>query len=145
MGYVVRICDDDLVFRVVRYHNGFVNGTCYQMSIFTISGLLFAFFTQVSHLQEDCHMDKVEDWDKLSFAMRQVKSSMDVSPDSAFWGHLSGGLNTQAIHHCFPSISAMHLRAMYPGFREVCKKHGVELKEAPDLSSFLQGFIAFSN
>jgi fatty acid desaturase len=134
-----------LFFAWVGYHNGFINGICQQMSILTISGLFFAFFTQVSHLQEECHMDNAEDWDKLSFAMRQVKSSMDFSADSAVWGHISGGLNTQAIHHCFPSISAMHLRAMYPGFREVCKKHGVELKEAPSLSSFLLGFVAFSN
>jgi len=134
-----------LFFVWCGYHNGFVNGICFQMSILTISGLFFAFFTQVSHLQEECHMDKVEDWDKLSFAMRQVKSSMDFSAESAAWGHVSGGLNTQAIHHCFPSISAMHLRAMYPGFREVCKKHGVELKESPSLSDFLLGFVAFSN
>jgi hypothetical protein len=39
----------------------------------------------------------------------------------------------------------MHLRALYPGFRKVCQKHGVELKEATSLGSFLWGFVHFSN
>ena len=32
-------------------------------------------------------------------------------------GHVSGGLNTQAIHHCLPPISAMHLRSSGKGGR----------------------------
>lgn len=89
-------------------------------------------------------MDEQEK-EKLSFAKRQVLSSLDFSADSSFWGHVSGGLNTQAIHHCFPSVSAMHLRDIYPQFRKVCLKHGVKLKEASSLSAFLWGFVEFSN
>jgi len=128
----------------VFHHQGFIKGICDMMSIYCVASLSFSFFTQVSHLQEECHPDDAE-WEKLSFAKRQVKTSVDFSPDSVLWGHLSGGLNTQAIHHCFPSVSAMHLRALYPKFRKVCEKHGVELKEAPSLGRFLMGYVYFSN
>merc|ERR1719203_622211 len=117
---------------------------CHFMSVYTVSSFLFDFFTQVSHLQEECFVDEKER-SKLSFAKRQVTSSMDFAPDSSVWGHLSGGLNTQAIHHCFPSVSAMHLRALYPTFRQVCLKHNVALKEATSLSAFVWGFVKFSN
>jgi len=124
--------------------HGLVKGLCYQMSIFVISSYLFSFFTQLSHLQEECFVDEKKR-EELSFSKRQVISSMDFAADSAFWGHVSGGLNTQAIHHCFPSVSAMHLRALYPAFRQVCEKHGVKLKDAPSLGKFIWGFVTFTN
>jgi len=114
------------------------------MAVYTISSYLFSFFTQVSHLQEECHPDE-KDMAKYSFAQRQVVTSIDFAADSAMWGHISGGLNTQAIHHCFPSVSAMHLRELYPKFRKVCRKHGVQLKESPSLTEFVGGFIHFAN
>jgi len=134
-----------IAFWVVCYsYHGCFKAICYQMSVYVISSYCFSFFTQVSHLQEECFIDPKK-LEELSFAKRQVASSMDFAADSPFWGHISGGLNTQAIHHCFPSVSAMHLRALYPKFRQVCKKHGVQLKEASSLSSFVWGFIQFSN
>merc|ERR1712113_1108408 len=81
---------------VSGYFQGFIRGLCFQWSVWTISSYLFAFFTQVSHLQEECHVDSTYPA-KLSFAKRQVVTSIDFAPDSAIWGHLSGGLNTQAI------------------------------------------------
>ena len=32
-------------------------------------------------------------------------------------------LHLQSVHHCMPSISLVHYPAIYPLFREVCKKH----------------------
>merc|ERR1712007_121052 len=124
------------------YVQGFVKALCFIMSTATISSYLFAFFTQVSHLQEECFPEKQSD---ASFARRQVMSSMDFAADSIVWGHISGGLNMQALHHCIPSVSAMHLRDLYPKFRQVCKKHGVQLKEASSLKSFVVGFINVAN
>mmetsp|Transcript_28097 Transcript_28097/g.59861 ORF Transcript_28097/g.59861 Transcript_28097/m.59861 type:complete len:479 (-) Transcript_28097:653-2089(-) len=131
-------------YGIVYSYQGLLKGICSQMSIYVISSYLFGFFTQVSHLQEECFVEPKKR-EELSFAMRQVKSSMDFAADSLFWGHFSGGLNTQALHHCLPGISAMHLRALYPRFREVCRKHNVELKEAPSLGEFVTGFVTFCN
>mmetsp|Transcript_46149 Transcript_46149/g.136376 ORF Transcript_46149/g.136376 Transcript_46149/m.136376 type:complete len:479 (+) Transcript_46149:150-1586(+) len=133
-----------LYFCLTGYMQGFAKGLCFYMSCMVVCSYLFSFFTQVSHLQEECFLDEKERA-KLTFMKNQAATSMDFSADSAFWGHVSGGLNTQAIHHCLPPISAMHLRSMYPKFRQVCKKHGVELKEAKSLSAFVWGFIQVAN
>lgn len=133
------------VFFGVGYsYMGFTRFLCYQMSIYTLTSYLFCFFTQVSHLQEECFEEPGKPA-QLSFAKQQVASSMDFAPHSRFWGHVSGGLNTQALHHCFPSVSAMHLRELYPIFRQVCRDHGVLLKEAPSMAAFVHGFIQFAN
>mmetsp|Transcript_85826 Transcript_85826/g.247671 ORF Transcript_85826/g.247671 Transcript_85826/m.247671 type:complete len:483 (-) Transcript_85826:281-1729(-) len=131
-------------FAVCWYQQGLIKGICVQMSIFTISSYIFSFFTQVSHLQEEC-FGEGDDLKKLSFAKRQVATSMDFATDSFFWSLASGGLNTQSIHHCFPSVSATQLRDLYPTFRRVCRKHGVELKEARSMMDFIWGFVQFAN
>lgn len=123
---------------------GFVPALCFFMSVMAVKGYCFSFFTQVSHLQEECFLDEKKR-EELPFAKRQVLASVDFSADSFFWGHISGGLNTQALHHVLPSVSAMHLRDMYPKFRVVCKKHGVHLNEATDVKKFLWGFFSLSN
>jgi fatty acid desaturase len=131
-------------FYFIYKMQGFVTALCFFMSVMAVHGYCFAFFTQVSHLQQECFLGKKK-LEELSFAKRQVVASMDFAADSFWWGHISGGLNTQAIHHVFPSVSAMHLREMYPQFRVVCKKHGVQLKEARSLGSFVWGFISYAN
>lgn len=129
-----------LVFSV----QGVIKGLCYQLSVFALTGYLFIFFTQVSHLQEECFMDE-KDRDKLSFAKQQVTASMDFATDSTLWSHVSGGLNMQALHHILPAVSAMHLQELYPKFRQICRKHDVQLKEATSLSTFLRGCLTLSN
>lgn len=133
-----------LYFCVAGKYHGFLKGLWIQMSTFVIASYLFVFFTQVTHLQEECFLTE-EERTKLSFAERQVATSKDFATESAFWGHVSGGLNTQALHHVIPSVSAMHLRALYPKFRQVCKKHGVEVKVAPSMGEFLWGLVTFAN
>lgn len=131
-------------FSLCWSQHGLIKGICVQMSIYTISSLHFSLFTQVSHLQEECFVDKQES-KNLSFARRMVTTSVDYATDSAFWCHMSSGLNTQSLHHCFPAVSAIHLRALYPGFRKVCKEHRVLLKEASSLTHVVWGFLQFSN
>jgi len=133
-----------LYFYTIYRLQGFIPGMLFWMCVQVIAGYLFSFFTQVSHLQEECFLDPKRK-DELSFAKRQIFSSLDFAPESFFWGHVSGGLNTQAIHHCFPSVSAMHLRDMAPQFRIICKKNGVPYKEAPSLRSFVWGCFSFAN
>lgn len=133
-----------LWFGFCGYTQGIVKGLWTQLSIYAVSSYLFCFFTQVTHLQEECFIS--EDKKKsMSWAQRQVSTCIDFAPDSVVWGHMAGGLNTQALHHCIPSVSAMHLRSLYPKFRRVCRKHDVDLKMAPSLCDFITGFITFSS
>lgn len=131
-----------LVFYKVTYsYIGGYAGIAFVFSVYTVASYLFSFFTQVSHLQDDCFLKKAEP----SFAKRQVTTSMDFAVESKAWALLSGGLNMQALHHVFPSVSAVYLHELYPKFREVCKKHDVQLKEALTLKSFLWGFASCSS
>jgi len=131
-------------FGLVYSYHGFLKGMCTQMSIYAITSCEFGFFTQVSHLQEECFAEPKK-LEELSWARRQVEACIDYESSSRFWAQMSGGLNTQALHHCIPGVSAMHLRALYPRFREVCRKHKVKLKEAASLAKLIQGFIRFCN
>ena len=103
---------------------------------YAIASILFMIATQVSHIQEACQTKQVlnePDWIK-----RQAMTSLDYAVDSDFWRWVTGGLNTQALHHSLPPVSCCHFTAMYPYFMEVCKKHKVvvpqktSLKEAVD-------------
>lgn len=131
-------------FIVCGYHHGFIKGVAIQMCNFLVVSYLFCLFTQVTHLQEDCFPSK-EEMSKMSFAKRQIATSLDFATDSPFWGFVSGGLNAQAVHHLFPTVSSVHLRHLYPKFLQVCQKHGVEPKVANSFSSFIWGFISFAN
>mmetsp|Transcript_56965 Transcript_56965/g.99598 ORF Transcript_56965/g.99598 Transcript_56965/m.99598 type:complete len:167 (+) Transcript_56965:3-503(+) len=106
----------------------------------TSSSYCFFFFTQGNHYQAECFQEP-KNLEQMSFAQRQVGSSVDYAPDSAFWGFVSGGLNTQALHHCFPGVSQAHYRALYPKFQQICKEHNVGLKVAPSMTEFLWGYI----
>lgn len=122
---------------------GFCKAMAIYMSIVTAASFFFFIFTQGSHYQKECFLAP-EEMEHLSFAKRQVAASVDFEVGSSFWGFVSGGLNGQALHHCLPSISQAHYRALYPKFQRVCKKHGVELKVAPSVTEFFWGFFEYS-
>merc|ERR1712150_43060 len=112
-------------------------------SIMSAASFFFFMFAQGNHYQKKCFLGPQE-LEHLSFAKRQVATSVDFAVGSYFWGFCSGGLNVQALHHCLPSVSQAHYRALYPKFQQVCKKHGVELKVAPSVTKFFWGFFEYS-
>lgn len=120
--------------------HGIVKGFCRLAVSYSISSILFIFFTQGAHLQETCQEVDKEAHDR-SWGKRQVSTSVCFQPESIFWWLASGGLNMQALHHILPTVSATHLRDLYPRFRQVCKKHDVELKEVPGIVCFFRGFL----
>ncbi|CAD7928804.1 unnamed protein product [Amoebophrya sp. A120] len=75
----------------------------------------------------------------------QIAYTADFCPDSYFWYIISGGLNMQSIHHCMPGISHSHYTAMYPGYVEVLKKHGVVPRIVPTFPKFAMGFFSWIN
>lgn len=126
--------------------HGFVRGYCWLAILYSISSGLFILFTQGAHLNEDAQTTTAQaDRDSVekSWAKRQISTAVNFEPESLFWSVASGGLNIQAIHHLLPTISASHLREMWPRFREVCNKHDVELKECNGIWTFLTGFLGW--
>ncbi|NQW42953.1 MAG: acyl-CoA desaturase [Bacteroidetes bacterium] len=65
-----------------------------------------------------------EDW-----AIFQMKTTFDFSPNSKFLTWALGGLNFQVEHHLFPKVSHVHYPAIRPIVKEICKNHNVPHNE----------------
>lgn len=113
----------------------------------TTSGLLFALFSQINHLNEasisdtknkkekekyKSHYD--QDGNELylrlesSWAVKQIETSNNFAPDSVLWHMLSNGLNLQIEHHLFPGINHCHLHHIVPVVQHACKDYGIQYK-----------------
>ena len=106
---------------------------------FFASSLYFMATTQISHIQEGCQSAEA-----LGHACpfeRQACTSMDYSTSSRLACFLTGGLNTQSLHHTLPSISLVHYHALYPAFHKLCVKYGC-VPEAPPAGTGLLGALA---
>lgn len=63
------------------------------------------------------------------------------SPLSTTWNIITGGLNTQSLHHVLPSVHHCHYPTIYPLFLSVCKRHGVHPKSARNAAVFVRGYL----
>jgi len=90
-----------------------------------IGGLLFGYFSQITHVSEDIEWPSDKpipgDWATL-----QVRTAADYAPDSFFWTYLSGYLNYQIVHHLFPSVAPHHYHELLPIVRETCKEFNIK-------------------
>lgn len=100
------------------------------------SGLLFAFFSQINHLNEPSLDSSASETSTApsssssssSWAKAQVETSNNFAPDSYAWHVLSNGLNLQIEHHLFPGLNHCHLHHIAPVVRRTCLEHGVQYK-----------------
>jgi len=88
-----------------------------------ISGFLFGYFSQVTHVSDEVVWPSESpiprDWAEL-----QVETAVDFCHDSFFWTYMSGYLNYQVVHHLFPSVAPHH----YPEILDVIKETSNEFK-----------------
>mmetsp|Transcript_13026 Transcript_13026/g.31049 ORF Transcript_13026/g.31049 Transcript_13026/m.31049 type:complete len:1126 (+) Transcript_13026:81-3458(+) len=94
----------------------------YPAAVFS---LLFMLNTQLAHLNHTTDGETEEtasDWYR-----HQLTHSVDFAVDSRLHWFMSGGLNLQSVHHCFPTVDHSHLPQLRRVMQEVCKKHGVEM------------------
>jgi linoleoyl-CoA desaturase len=99
----------------------------FMMSISVVIGLTLA----SAHLNEGClFIDKPENGDvEVSFSELQIKTCIDFSPESRFWGFLCGGINAHVAHHLFPKICSVHYRAITKMIKNKCQKYGIDYRE----------------
>lgn len=104
---------------------------------FAITSFLFMSISQISHVQEVAQgaTTKEEHWTR-----RQVKSSLDYSQDSHLVSYLTGGLNSQGLHHLLPFLSSSRFVDFYPTYRRICKKHDIQIHES---KSFFHSYYSF--
>jgi len=106
-----------------------------------IAGLLFGYFSQITHVQEEVlwpnKFEIEEDWAEL-----QVKTAVDYCQESYFWTYISGNLNYQIIHHLFPSICQLYYPQIAPIVVQHCKQYNIPYKVLPN---FWEAFKAHLN
>ena len=70
-----------------------------------------------------------------SWAIHQMKTTADFSPDSRIFSWCIGGLNYQIEHHLFPNICHVHYRKLSRIVREAAKEFGVPYHVQPSFIS----------
>jgi len=115
------------------------------------SGLLFAVFSQINHLNE-ASLDpdqfakrnaSLEPVLQNSWAVQQVETSNNFCPRSALWHVLSNGLNLQIEHHLFPGLNHCHLHRIQPTVQAVCEEYGVCYKSYGSWSELMQATLSW--
>jgi linoleoyl-CoA desaturase len=106
-----------------------------------LASLIFIVVTQISHIQENTLDIPPEEKKKMHWSINQVYSTVDYSQESRLVGFLTGGLNTQILHHLIPGVSSSHYPDLYPEFRKICKKHDVKIMENPSFLSSLRCYL----
>jgi len=120
-----------LFFLVCVYSVGYSQTLVY----YGMFSCFYLAFTQGTHLQSVCQTRS------SSWAKCQAETSVNFACDSMLWWYLSGGLNLQSIHHVGPEIHSSHYIDLYPKFKALCKKHGVEFHEVDSIWALLGGWF----
>jgi fatty acid desaturase (delta-4 desaturase) len=104
---------------------------------FVVTSLLFMCVTQVSHVQEAAQAPRAPG---AHWARAQAASSLDYAQGSRLVTFLTGGLNSQGLHHCLPFLSSSRFVDFYPQYRAICARHGVGILETAGLGQSLGMF-----
>lgn len=92
-----------------------------------VMGFWMGFVTQLNHLNTEVLYPNPEysrfdvPWSKM-----QVMTTVDYATDSTLWNFLTGGLNSQVIHHMFPWILSVYYKDLNPILVKTCAEFGVK-------------------
>ena len=107
----------------------------------SLSGFLFAFIAQLSHIQYECiqiNADKKND-----FLYNQVSSSMNYKTDDILSRFICFGLDIQIEHHLFPSIPHSSLRKIKHIVRNYCDNNNIPYIEKENMFQSIYSYIAY--
>lgn len=106
---------------------------CYAIAA-GVTGVVLAVVFQLAHLVEEARFPvpnpetgRLDD----TFAVHQVKTTVDFARTSALTTWLVGGLNFQIEHHLFPRVSHVNYPAISKLVEETCREFGVPFAEHP--------------
>jgi linoleoyl-CoA desaturase len=110
----------------------------------SFAGFLMLLILAVPHLNETgvWHGPLPEVKTPNDWAMLQVKTTVDSSPDSWLMAFITGGLNTHLVHHLFPHICHIHYRALTPVIRTVLEHANIRYHSEPAYKLLISHFRA---
>ena len=121
------------------YNHGLGKGLFTLFWSWSLHGMTFNIFSQISHVNEKC-MDDTEKYRlkhnlvKNEWAVHEMLTAVDYSTDSWFWSTASINLNQQICHHLFPSVHPVHYPALRKLLIPICKKHGIDYEGRSNLT-----------
>jgi linoleoyl-CoA desaturase len=105
-----------------------------------VLGLTLSVVFQLAHCVPEAAAGPAHE---LSWARRQVESSVDFARGHGLITWYLGGLNYQIEHHLFPQIAHVHYPAIAPTVEGVCREFGVRYSAYPTLRSALGAHLRF--
>mgnify|MGYP006279221493 CR=1 FL=1 len=90
-----------------------------------ISGLTLSTIFQTAHVMPDSEYPLPDEEGRIdnNWAIHQLSTTTNYSPNSRLFSWLIGGLNYQVEHHLFPNISHVHYRSIANIVRSTAAKH----------------------
>lgn len=92
-----------------------------------ISGIILTVIFQLAHtVEETTHpLPDANHTIENNWAIHQLNTTVDFSPNSKFLSWYLGGLNYQVEHHLFPNICHIHYPAIAPIVKKRAEEYGV--------------------
>lgn len=92
-----------------------------------VMGFWLGFITQVNHINTDVvYPDPKSSKFDMTWSEMQILTTADYATGSILWNFLSGGLNSQVIHHLFPWILSVHYKDLAPILVQTCAEFGLK-------------------
>jgi linoleoyl-CoA desaturase len=148
------------LFQLVFLHKGVVlsllgrtlNWTCFPvllyifgvyktLSWYLLSGIIFVFIAQLSHIQHECIEMNTEN--KNDFLYNQVSSSMNYKLYNSVTKFICFSLDIQIEHHLFPNIPHSSLRKIQHVVRDYCDKNDIPYIEKSSIFSSIYSYICY--
>jgi linoleoyl-CoA desaturase len=120
-----------LLLLFILYRCGFYN----TLVFYSLTGFLFLFIAQLSHIQPECVNNKSND-----FLVNQVTSTINYRTDNIVSRFLCFGLDIQIEHHLFPNIPHSTLRQIQLVVRDYCAQNGVTYIERSDVFEMAKSY-----
>ncbi len=91
-----------------------------------VSGFLLAIVFQTAHIMPDCkHLSYDKEFNPNEWAINQLETTSNYSPNSKIFSWFIGGLNYQVEHHLFPGICHVHYAGISKIVRKLTKEYGL--------------------
>ncbi len=119
----------------------FVIGVYKTLSWYLLSGLIFTFIAQLSHIQHECIEINTEN--KNDFLYNQVSSSMNYKIYNSITKCICFSLDIQIEHHLFPNIPHSSLRRIQHIVRDYCDKNDIPYVEKSSIFSAIYSYICY--
>ena len=108
---------------------GWTNWIIFFLSLHIGLGLTLAVVFQLAHVVEETTFEfaPTDETTRIEneWAIHQVKTTSNFSPNSRIISWLVGGLNYQIEHHLFPRVSHVHYPALSKIVKEKCEAFGL--------------------